>query len=322
MRRFLARRLAHGAVVIFIAASLSFFLIHLAPGDPFSSIFDDATSDPNVIAARKREFGLDQPLPVQYVRFLQQLAVGNVGWSIKRGKPAAEVLAGALPRTLALMGTALVFSFGIGIAIGAWQATRAGSRSDRTTNAVTLIVASMPEMWFGVVLLVVFADRLGWFPAGGLFELGMPDTWRSRLHHLALPALTLTLVGTASIARYQRAAVLDVAPRDFLRTARAKGLSERRVLWRHALRNALVPTVVIAGLSLPTLVGGAVLVERIFSWPGMGNLAADAVMSRDYAVVVGAVMVGAVMVVVGGILTDILHAAIDPRVRTLGEAPE
>ena len=319
MRRFLARRLAHGAVVIFIAASLSFLLIHLAPGDPFSSMFDDATVDVSVVAARKRAFGLDRPLPEQYVRFLAQLAVGNVGWSISRGQPAADVLAVALPRSLALMGTALALSFVIGVAIGAWQAMRAGSRSDRATGTLTLIVASLPEIWFGVVLLVVFADRLRWFPAGGMFQLGMPDTWPSRLHHLVLPALTLTLVGTATIARYQRAAVLDVLPRDFLRTARAKGLSERRVLWRHALRNALVPTIVLAGLSLPTLVGGAVLVERIFSWPGMGNLAADAVASRDYAVVVGAVMVGALMVVVGGILADVLHAAIDPRARTLGE---
>ena len=186
-------------------------------------------------------------------------------------------------------------------------------------GTLTLIVASLPEMWFAVVLVIVFANRLGWFPAGGMTELGMPDTGLSRLHHLALPVLTLTLVGVASIARYQRAAVLEILPRDFLRTARAKGLTERRVLWQHALRNALVPTIVLAGLSLPTLVGGAVLVERIFSWPGMGNLAAVAVASRDYAVVVGAVLVGAVMVVVGGIVTDLLHAAIDPRVRTLGD---
>ena len=317
--RFLARRLAHGAAVIIIAASLSFFLIRLAPGDPFSSSFDDPTVDSAVVAARKRAFGLDRPVHEQYVRFLGQLAVGNLGWSIKSGRPAANVLIGALPRTLALMGTALALSFGIGVVVGAWQAAHAGSRSDRAIGTLTLIVASLPEMWFAVVLVIVFANRLGWFPAGGMTELGMPDTWLSRLHHLALPVLTLTLVGVASMARYQRAAVLEILPRDFLRTARAKGLTERRVLWQHALRNALVPTIVLAGLSLPTLVGGAVLVERIFSWPGMGNLAAVAVASRDYAVVVGAVLVGAVMVVIGGIVTDLLHAAIDPRVRTLGD---
>ena len=319
MRRFLARRLAHGAAVIFIAASLAFLLIHLAPGDPFSSQFDDSIVEAGMVAARKRAFGLDRPVHEQYVRFLGQLAVGNLGWSIKGGRPAADVLIAALPRTLALTGTALVLSFGIGVVLGAWQAMHAESRSDRAMGTLTLIVASLPEMWFAVVLVIVFANRLGWFPAGGMTELGMPDTWLSRLHHLTLPVVTLTLVGVASIARYQRAAVLEVLPRDFLRTARAKGLSERRVLWRHALRNALVPTIVLAGLSLPTLVGGAVLVERIFSWPGMGNLAAIAVASRDYAVVVGAVLVGAVMVVVGGIVTDLLHAAIDPRVRTLGE---
>ena len=315
MRRFLARRLAHGAVVLFIAASLSFLLVHIAPGDPFSSTLDNAPVDPTVVAARRHAYGLDRPLSEQYVRFLRQLAVGELGPSVARGRPAAEALAEVVPRTLVLMGTALVFSFGIGVGLGAWQATRAGSRSDRVASTLSLVIASLPEFWLGLVLLVLLADRLRLFPASGMFELGMPDTLTSRLHHLALPALTLTLLGSASIARYQRAAVLDVLPQDFIRTARAKGVRERQVLWRHALRNALVPTVVLAGLSLPTLLGGAVFVERIFSWPGMGDLAASAFNSRDYPVVIGATMIGAVLVVLGGILTDVLHAAVDPRVR-------
>jgi len=314
VRRFLARRLAHGAAVIFIAASLSFLLIHLAPGDPFSSTVE-LTIDPSVLAARRQTYGLDRPLPEQYVRFLGQLAVGNLGPSVKDGRPAATVLAQALPQTLLLMGTALVLSFVAGVALGAWQATRAGTRTDRFASTMSLVIASMPEFALGLALLVLLSDKVPLFPAGGMSELGMPDTLLSRLHHLVLPALTLTLLGSASIARYQRAAVLDVLPQDYIRTARAKGVGERQLLWRHALRNAFVPTIVLAGLSLPTLLGGAVFVERIFSWPGMGDLAASAFQSRDYPVVIGTAMIGAVLVVAGGILTDVLHAAVDPRVR-------
>ena len=315
MRRFLLRRLAHGAVVIFIAASLSFVLVHLAPGDPFSAIPDSGPVDLNVVAERKRVYGLDRPLAEQYVRFLAQLAKGELGPSMRRGKPAADMLLEAVPLTLALMGTALVLSFTIGVALGAWQAMRSGTMSDRVVSTLSLIVASLPEFWVALALLLVLAYHVRLFPAGGLYDLGMPDTLLSRLRHLALPALTLTLLGSASIARYQRAAVLDVVPQDFIRTARAKGVSERSVLWRHALRNALVPTIVLLGLSLPTLLGGAVFVERIFSWPGMGQLATLAFGTRDYPVVVGAALIGAVLVVVGGILTDLLHAAVDPRVR-------
>lgn len=315
MRRFLLRRVTHGAVVIFIAASLSFLLVHLAPGDPFSSASESGLVDPRVVAMRKRAYGLDRPLPEQYVRFLGKLATGDLGPSVRRGKPAAEMLADAVPQTLALMGAAIALSFVAGVALGAWQATRAGSPPDRVATIVSLIVASLPEFWLALALLVLLAYKLPLFPASGMYELGMPDTLGSRLHHLALPALTLTLLGSASIARYQRAAVLDVLPLDFIRTARAKGVGERGVLWRHALRNALVPTIVLAGLSVPTVLGGAVFVERIFSWPGMGDLAVSAFNARDYPVVIGAALIGALLVVVGGILTDVLHAVVDPRVR-------
>ena len=321
MRRFLARRLAHGVAVVFIAASLSFILIHLAPGDPFSSTLESATIDTGTKTAWRAAYGLDRALPEQYVRFLVQLATGNLGPSLMQPRPAAEVLAEAIPNTLLLMGTALVVSFAIGITLGTWQASRPGSRADRATGTVSLIVASLPEFWLGVVLLLLFSYRLHLLPSAGTVDLVMHDSmnWLARLgdrgRHLVLPALTLGLLGGASIARYQRSALLEVLPQDFVRTARAKGVTDRRVIWHHALRNALVPTIVLLGLSLPTLLGGAVFVEQVFSWPGMGQVAAAAFGARDYQVVVGATVMGAVLVVAGGILADVLHAAVDPRVR-------
>jgi peptide/nickel transport system permease protein len=321
VRRFLARRLAHGAAVIFIAASLAFLLVHAAPGDPFSATLDSSAIDPATRERWRAAYGLDRPLPEQYVRFLTRLAAGDLGPSILHRRPAADVLADAVPHTLLLMGAALLISFVAGIGIGAWQASRAGSARDRVAGTASLVVTSLPEFWLGLVLLLLFAYRFPIFPGGGVVDLGMHDLLSpigrvmDRLKHLALPALTLGLIGAGGIARHQRAALLEVLPSDFVRTARAKGLGERRVLWRHALRNALVPTIALAGLSLPTLLGGAVFVEQVFSWPGMGSIAASAFAARDYQVVVGATMLGAVLVVIGGIATDVLHAIADPRVR-------
>lgn len=326
MRGFLARRLAHGAVVILIAASVAFFLVHLAPGDPFSSTLESAAVSPTAKEAWRVAYGLDKPLWEQYVRFLGQLARGNLGPSITRAGSAASVLAEALPNTLLLMGTALVISFTAGVALGAWQASRAGTRGDRLVSTTSLIVASLPEFWVGLALISLLAVRLRILPVGGATTLILHDMMSpfgqlvDRARHLVLPALTLALLGIASIARYQRAALLDVLPREFIRMARAKGVSDRVVLWRHALRNALVPTIVLAGLSLPTLLGGAVFVEGVFSWPGLGTVAAGAFGARDYQVVIGATMLGAILVVVGGILTDALHAAVDPRVRARPES--
>jgi peptide/nickel transport system permease protein len=254
------------------------------------------------------------------VRFLGQAAVGNFGLSIKYHQPVADVLAAAIPQTIVLMGTALVLSFGFGVALGAWQASRHGTAADRITGTASLIVASLPEFWLGLVLLLLFSSRFPIFPSYGALDplhdlLPFTDRVIDRVRHLALPAVTLAMLSIASIARYQRATLLDVLPQDFVRTARAKGVAERQVVWSHALRNALVPTIVLAGLSLPALIGGAVFVERIFSWPGMGSVAVEAFAGRDYQLVTGTTVAGAVLVVAGSILADVLHAVADPRVR-------
>jgi len=324
--RFLARRFAHGAAVIFIAATISFLLVHLAPGDPFSTALDSVSIPAATKAEWRKAYGLDRPLAEQYVRFLGQLARGNLGPSTMQPGPAADVLVKALPNTLLLMGTALALSFALGVALGAWQASRVGTPGDRVVGTTSLVIASLPELWVATVLMLLLAVRFPILPTGGTVEFIMHDAMSpfgrivDRARHLVLPALSLALLGVASIARYQRASLLDVLPQDFVRTARAKGVSDRVVLWRHALRNALVPTIVLAGLSLPTLLGGAVFVEGVFSWPGLGTVAAGAFGARDYQVVIGATMLGAILVVVGGILTDALHAAVDPRVRARPES--
>jgi peptide/nickel transport system permease protein len=320
VRRFLARRLLHGAAVVFIAASLSFVLLHVAPGDPFSATLSSLEIDAATKARWRSSYGLDRPLLEQYLRYLGQAATGNLGPSIRFHRPVADVLAEALPHTLTLMGTALVLSLVFGVLLGAWQAARHGSIGDRVASTTSLVVASLPEFWLGVVLLLLLSSRFASLPSRGAVDalhdfLSPTDRIIDRLRHLILPALTLAVLSTAAIARYQRAALLEVLPQDFVRTARAKGLGERRVLWVHALRNALVPTIVLAGLSLPTLIGGAVFVERIFSWPGLGSVAMDAFQARDYQVVLGLTMLGAVVVVVGNLLADVLHAVADPRVR-------
>jgi peptide/nickel transport system permease protein len=307
--------------VVFIAASLAFVLVHLAPGDPYSATLDSMNLDPSVVARWRARWGLDQPLPIQYVRFMSRLLVGDLGPSLPSGQPAIQALRVAVPRTLLLMSTSLALSVVGGVLLGAWQAKRSGSVTDRAVSTTSLIVASLPEFWLGLVLLLLFSVKFHVFPSGGTTDPVMYQSYNifgklwDRVLHLTLPALTLGLLGMASIARYQRAAILDVLPHDFVRTARARGVPERQVLWRHALRNALLPTIVLAGLSLPTLLGGAVFVERIFSWNGMGALAANAFAARDYYVVIGAALLGAVLVVLGGIVTDMVHAAVDPRVR-------
>jgi peptide/nickel transport system permease protein len=226
-----------------------------------------------------------------------------------------------VPNTLLLAAAGLVIMFALGIATGAVQGSRPASRTDDALSLVTLALYAMPVFWLGLMLLLVFGETLGWLPVGGTHDavlhsnMGALGRIADRLRHLVLPALTLGLVGAAVTARYQRAAMLEVATQDFLRTARAKGLTERVVLVRHALRNALLPAITLFGLAFPLLLSGAVLVEKVFAWPGLGQLAVDAIHRRDYAVVTGAAIITAVMVVLGNVIADVLYRLVDPRTR-------
>ncbi len=322
MLRYIAQRLAQAAVIVAIVAAITFALIHLAPGDPFSEMMDNPNVSETVRQTLRAQYGLDRPLPVQFVKYVNSLAHGELGWSFSHQRPVLEVLGSALPNTLLLMGVALVGSFTLGILIALIQVARRGSATDHVLSGLSLFFFSMPDFWLAILALLAFTYWLPIFPVGGTVDLvmheymGLTGRILDRLRHLALPALTLTLLASAAVARYQRAALLDVLPADYIRTARLKGLTEREILWRHALRNALLPIITMVGLSFPALLTGAFFVEKIFVWPGMGYAVVSAIGTRDYPLVVGGVIIGSIMVTLGSLLADLLYALADPRLRS------
>jgi peptide/nickel transport system permease protein len=321
MASFLLRRLVQGLAIVFAVATLTFVLIHMAPGEPFVAMLDDPRMTPEIRAAWRAQYGLDEPVPTQYIRYLTHTARGDLGISFTYQRPVSEVLKAAVPSTLLLMFVALVLSFAGGIALGALQAARPGGWFDRLTGTITVVLAAIPDFWLAIAALFLFTLRWHVAPSGGMVDPAMHRLYSPAgklldvLWHLMLPALTLTLVVGAAVARYQRAAMLETLPDEFVRTARAKGVPRSGVMYRHALRNALLPTVTLLGLGFPALLGGAVFVETVFSWPGMGGLAVQAVGNHDYPLVLAATIVGSIMVVVGGVLADMLYAAVDPRLR-------
>lgn len=320
MLPWLLRRVAAGIAIVFAVVTLAFAAVHLAPGRPFLPP-EGRPINPAAIERLNTVFGLDQPLPVQYARYLGALVHGELGESFSRRRPVAEVIGNALPNTVLLAGTALLLDFVLGIAIGVFQAAHVRRRSDVALTNLTLFFYSLPTFWLGLVLLLVFGQWLHWFPVGGISDPVLHDALPlggrilDRLRHLALPALTLGLVGAGGTARFQRAALLEALSQDYVRTARAKGLPERAVLVRHALRDALLPVISLLGLALPFLLTGAVLVETVFSWPGLGKLAADAISARDYPVVLGTTLLVSAAVVAGSLVADLITAAADPRIR-------
>lgn len=313
------RRCAAALAIVFAVVTLTFVLVQLAPGTPFIS--PDHPMDPEVVARLDTLFGLDQPLAVRYVKYLDAVVRGELGESFSQRRPVADALADVMPNTLVLGAAALCVDFVLGLLLGVYQATHRGQRRDAWLSGVTLFLYSLPTFWLGLLLLLLFGQWLHWLPVAGTSDPALHAAlpWAGklidRLRHLALPALTLGLVGAAGTARYQRAAMLETLHQEFVRTARAKGVGERRVIWRHALRNALLPMITLFGLSLPFLLTGAVLIESIFSWPGMGRLAVTAIYQRDYPLVTATAMVAAAMVAAGSLAADLLYAWADPRIR-------
>ena len=320
MRAWLLRRCAAGIAIVFAVVSLTFVAIHLAPGRPFLPP-DERPMNPAVVARLEHSYGLDQPIGVQYVRYLVALAHGEMGESFSQRRPVAAAIADAVPNTLLLTIAALAIDFTLGIVIGLFQAARARRRSDAALANATLFLYSLPTFWLALVLQLVFGLWLGWFPTCCVTDpvvyqsLPLLGRLAARLHHLVLPALTLGLVGAGGTARFQRASLLEALGHEYIRTARAKGLAEPAVLVRHAWRDALLPVISLAGIALPFLLTGAVLIETVFSWPGLGKLAADAISARDYPLVLGTTLLATCAVVAGSLIADVLTAAADPRVR-------
>ena len=318
MGAFLLRRLALSVLVALIAATATFALVVSAPGDPMAAILDAATVDEATREQWRAQWALDRSPSARYVAWVGSLLRGDPGPSVAVGRPIAAAVREALPYTALLMGTAITLSLLLGVGIALIQARWAGSRADRTLGAVTLAGVAAPEAGVAFLLLGVVAVSWGLLPTNGAHALDAAHwTLAQRLMdlvaHLTLPALTLTIGGAAIVARHQRAALLAVAPEDFVTLWRARGLPESQV-WTHViLRHALGPVITLLGLALPALVGGAVLVERIFAWPGMGTLIVTGVARRDAPLVATCVVLSAVLVVAGSTIADILQRWLDPR---------
>jgi len=321
MTGLLVRRALQGAVIVWLVATFTFALIAFAPGDVVDAKYSSERIPPATQIAIRHALCLDRGIAVRYACWLRSLGTGQLGWSEDAQRPVSEMLADAVPNTLLLMGLAIAGSFLLGIGAGVAQAWRPRGALDRGIGALSMFFYSMPDFWLALLVMYLFAYKLGWLPLTGTTDVvsfsseDLGGRLLDRARHLVLPVGTLILLTSAGVARFQRSAMLDVLSQDFVRTARAKGLSERHVLLRHVLRNALLPVITLLGLALPALLGGAVIVERVFSWPGMGSLAALAVANRDYPVIMAVTVVSSVLVVTGSLLADLLYALADPRVR-------
>ncbi len=314
MQRYIIRRLIQAIPLLIGITIVSFLIIHLAPGDPALTMIDPKASVAEMERVRTM-LGLDKPLHIQYWRWFSGILQGDFGRSFTDGRPVLTKIVERIPATLELTVLALLVSMVIAIPIGVISATRQYSLFDYTATVGAFLGVAIPNFWFGMLCILVFSVYLGWLPSYGRMSLFGPPTLLDRIEHLILPVMVLGLSQTAGLTRYVRSSMLEVIRQDYIRTARSKGLSERVVIYRHALKNALIPVVTILGLSLPGLLGGALITEQVFAWPGMGLLSYKAIFRRDYPVVMGVNLMAAFLVVVGNFLADISYALIDPRVR-------
>lgn len=312
----IARRLAQGAFVLWFVVTATFILVRLAPGDPFSMVAGDESVPPAVRERLRAAYGLDAPLTTQYARFVGNALRGELGWSVTQQEPVARVLRRALPNTLVLMVPAFLIGLLGGVGVGAWQGWEPGRASARLLDRFGLLMLSVPDFVVAIALLMGPALALGLFPVGQMHTefaptglRGIPDL----LKHLVLPCLALAVSLGTVIARHQAASLREVREALFVRQARARGIPERRILLRHALPQALVPVIAIAGAVLPAIVGGSVMIEKVFAWPGMGRVIVDAVLARDHHVVVGGVMLTTIAVLLGSALADATQRWLDPR---------
>jgi len=303
VKSYLLRRGWQSGLVLLGVSAVVFLILHLT-GDPALLLLPpDATAED--LAKFRQAMGFDDPVAVQYLRFLKGALRGDFGDSLRHGEPAMGLVLERLPATFELAGAGLLLALCLAIPAGIVSAVRRNTAVDYVSTIVALLGQAMPTFWLGIMLILVFSVRLSWLPSSG----------RGDLEHLILPALTLGLFTTARITRLTRSGMLEVLGQDYIRTARAKGVSEPPVVWKHALKNASIPIVTIVGIELGTLLGGSVITETIFAWPGVGRLSVQAIFNRDYPVVQAVVLVTAVIVVLTTLLTDLLYAVLDPRIR-------
>ena len=310
--RFLARRLAYSLIVLLGVLVVVFALVHLVPGDPVRIALGTRYT-PEAYDALRSASGLDRPIIAQFFGYVGSALTGDLGVSFRNGDPVATILVDRLPATASLAIAGIVIALLIALPAGIWSALHEGRISDGIVRVTSQFGVSVPDFWMGILLIALFSTTLGWLPTSGYRPLlGDPGGW---LQHLVLPGLTVGLVAAAILTRYIRSAVLEVAAMGYVRTARSKGLSPRVVTFRHTVRNALVPILTITGIQLATILGGVIVVEVVFAWPGLGRLVYNAVAARDYPVIQGAVLLIAVLFLLINLIVDLLYAVVDPRIR-------
>ncbi len=321
MARYLIRRIVQMIPLLIGISILAFLIIRLAPGDPTGVYIDPNKPPPSAedLARLRHDLGLDDPVPVQYVRWLGNAVQGDLGFSLSGRRPVTEEIGERLPNTLLLGGMSLLVTVLLSIPIGIVSAVYRYTLLDYAITLLSFIGLSVPGFVVALFLMQYFAVELRWLPSTGMRNVREEYTgWRATqdvAQHLVLPTIALSAASIARWARYQRSSLLDVLNQDYIRTARAKGARERRVLWLHALRNALLPMITLGGLSIPQLVSGAFIIEFVFGWPGMGRLAVNAALKRDYPVIMGVTMISAIFIVIGNFLADMAYHWADPRIR-------
>ncbi len=317
--RFLLWRVAKGILVVLAIVILDFALIHLAPGDPASVMAGESgATDEAFLQQLRAKFGLDQPLLTQLGLYLWGVVRLDLGFSYRQQMPVIDLVMNRLPATLLLTGAAFAFSLTVGVAMGAWAAANKGRPLDRLITTIALVFYATPLFWMALMAVLIFSVWLDWLPAFGMREVGANVSLMEGVldvaRHLVLPAVTLGLFFMAVYVRMTRSSMIEVGRQDFIKTLRAKGLSERVILRRHVLRNAILPVVSLAGIQAGQMVGGAVMTETVFAWPGIGRLMYEALIQRDYNLLLGVFVVSAAMVVVFNILTDLVYRMVDPRI--------
>ncbi|WP_022724100.1 ABC transporter permease [Rhodopseudomonas sp. B29] len=305
--------------VVLVIATFNFVLVHAAPGDPAQVMAGQSgAADEHMLAQLRAEYGLDKPYPVQLAIYLKRIVTLDLGYSYRQQRPVLSLIAERLPATLLLTCSAFLLSLGAGVLLGTLAGVRAGKWSDTALTIVSLLLYAMPVFWLGLMLVLLFSVKLDWLPAFGYVSIGVPMTPIEHVldiaAHMVLPVTSLGAVLMAIYARLMRSAIIDVAHQDFIKTARAKGLRRGQIIVRHMLRNAVLPVVTVAGMQAGTLVGGSVVIETVFAWPGLGRLTFDSVMQRDYPLMLGIFLVMSVIVILLNFLTDTIYRMVDPRV--------
>ncbi|OXM13135.1 ABC transporter permease [Paenibacillus herberti] len=314
MGEYIIRRTLQSVLVLFLITVFTFGLIHAAPGGP-TQIFLSPGLSIEAGQIRAEQLGLDRPIPIQYFNWLGNIVTGDLGTTFKNNIPVGEILWPTVKNTIILMSVAWILSLIIAIPWGIYNSTKEYGVSDQTASFISYVGFAMPTFWFGIILQSFFSLKLDWLPLSDMYTMGKEGNMMDLIQHLVLPVSVLTLGFLAGYLKYSRASMLEVLEQDYIRTARAKGVKENKVVFRHALRNALIPVITLIGLDLSILVGGAALTEAVFNWPGMGRLFVEMANSREYSVLMAITLLSAVFVVIGNLVADILYAVVDPRVQ-------